>query len=135
MAWVVLAGGVIAIAAYEGAFGAHSFLWRASFLGGGILEAPIVEELVFRGAIQTSLNQTGLGSRWVWKLKMGTIVAAIAFGCTHFLLLVVGVPITRTLFEVLSAIPAGLLFGYCYQRTDNIWYGVYLHALGNLAGA
>jgi membrane protease YdiL (CAAX protease family) len=36
---------------------------------------------------------------------------------------------------VLSAFPAGLVFGYIYQRTNNLWYGIILHAVGNLAGA
>jgi membrane protease YdiL (CAAX protease family) len=134
--WWLLFACVAAGAAFaQGVFGPHSWTWRADLFGGGVLEAPIVEELVFRGALQTSLNATALGRTTILYLRGGTIVAALAFGCSHFLLLAGGVSLARTLFEVGSAIPAGLLFGYLYQRTRNLWYGIFVHALGNLAGA
>jgi membrane protease YdiL (CAAX protease family) len=110
-------------------------LWRVGTFGAGVLEAPLVEELTFRGAIQTSLNSTALGSRTFAGLKLGTCIAAAAFACVHLLLFAGGTPPARIAWEVLSAFPAGLVFGYIYQRTNNLWYGIILHAVGNLAGA
>ena len=96
---------------------------------------PIVEELVFRGAIQTSLNATVLGRRTFVGLQLGTLLTAAAFSCIHVLLLFGQVSVERIAWEVASAFPAGLLFGYLYQRTQNLWFGIFVHALGNLAGA
>lgn len=60
---------------------------------------------------------------------------ALLFSCAHFALLTSSIALPRVLFEVVSAFPPALVAGYIYQRTGNIWYGVFLHALGNFGGA
>ena len=35
----------------------------------------------------------------------------------------------KPLIETLSAIPAGLIFGYISYKTESIYYSLYLHAL------
>jgi len=35
----------------------------------------------------------------------------------------------KPMIETLSAIPAGLIFGYISYKTDSIYYSLYIHAL------
>jgi len=63
------------------------------------------------------------------------LVAAAIFGLAHLALRADGVPLDATLVEVVSALALGLVAGYVYQRTGNLWYGIVLHALCNLGGA
>ncbi len=132
--WVIALATALVAANMQHTFGNHSLLWYA-WLSLGVVLAPITEEFVFRGAIQTSLNNTTFGSRSIIGLRCGTLLSAIMFSCAHFTLLVNGVAMPRVLFEVFSALPLALAAGYIYQRTSNIWYGVFLHGLGNLGGA
>jgi membrane protease YdiL (CAAX protease family) len=124
----------VLVAASQGLFHSHSFLWYLWLLAGVGL-APVTEEFAFRGAIQTSLNRTTIGGESFLGFRFGTLVSAALFSCAHFALLAGGVSRPRVLFEVVTALPLALVTGYIYQRTANLWYGVLLHALGNFAGA
>ena len=132
--WVFALLIALVAARFQGLFQNHSFLWYL-WLFAGVVLAPITEEFAFRGAIQTSLNRTSIGSKTFIGFRLGTLISAILFSCAHFALLAGNVAMPRVLFEVLSALPLALFAGYVYQRTTNIWYGVLVHALGNLGGA
>ncbi len=132
--WSIALAIALVTAGTQGMFASHSTLWYL-WLATGVAVAPLTEELVFRGAIQTSINSTSLGTRTFLSFRLGTLISAMLFSCSHFLLLLDGVAMSRVLFEVLSALPLALVTGYIYQRTSNLWYGIILHALGNLGGA
>jgi len=130
--WIVLTVIMILSAVLQGEFGTHSLIHRIVKFFSLLVEAPIVEEFVFRGALQTALNATAIGASILFGLRGGTILAAIAFALIHLLNLAGGTHLDGVLMEVATALPAGLAFGYLYQRTGNIWYGVFLHGLANL---
>ncbi len=132
--WMIAFGIAVAAANLQGLFFGHSTIWYL-WLATGVLLASVAEEFAFRGAIQTSLNRTRFGRRKVWSFQLGTIISALLFSSAHFVLLLGNVALPRVLFEVFSALPLALVTGYIYQRTSNLWYGVFLHALGNLGGA
>jgi membrane protease YdiL (CAAX protease family) len=83
---------------------------------GGIVVAPVVEELFFRGFVFA-----GLRERYGWR-KAGLISAGL-FAVLHFQPLMV-VPIFLL----------GMIFAYLYHRSGSIWPAVIMHVLTNAAG-
>lgn len=133
--WVILSAIAIAAEIVQRSYAGPWSVAREAAVFAAVIEAPLAEEATFRGAIQTALGRTVLGLHSFLGLRASTLVAALAFSSIHFLLFFGNVPPERIAWEVASAFAIGLIIGYIYQRTANIWYGVLLHALGNLAGA
>lgn len=79
------------------------------------LLAPLVEELVFRGAILRSLLD-----KWPLRPGIAIIVSALVFSFCH------GNPA-----QMPHAFIAGLLLGWMYWRTDSIVPGIALHWTNN----
>lgn len=78
--------------------------------------APVVEEIVFRGAILRIL--LGLFNRsWHW---VAIIFSALIFGAIHL-----------NLAQGLHAFVIGLLLGWMYYRTSSIVPGILLHWINN----
>ncbi|MHB1551168.1 MAG: CPBP family glutamic-type intramembrane protease [Vulcanimicrobiaceae bacterium] len=84
--------------------------------------------------VQTSINSTSLGQHTFLSFRLDTLISAFLSICSHFLLLIDQVAPPRVRLEVLSALLLALVTGDIYQRTSNLWYGIILHALGNLGG-
>lgn len=87
------------------------------------------QELFFRGWLQPRLQ--ALTGRWA-----GLGVTALAFTLWHYFPQLEGTP-TTTLplgspLGLLSIFLAGLLFGYIYQRTENILAPWLAHAIGGI---
>lgn len=80
-----------------------------------VLVAPMVEEFVFRGLIQSRLERSR-GPIW------GICIGAALFALVHFL------PWVFPLHFIL-----GLVFGFAVYATGSIWTGVLLHAANNSA--
>lgn len=83
---------------------------------GAVVLAPVVEELFFRGILQTTLAR-------VWRSQWRAIaVSAVAFGCIHY-------PNVQT-------IPALMLFGavlgFAYAKSRSLTLVILLHAIFNL---
>lgn len=74
--------------------------------------APVIEEFVFRGIILTRLEKYG---KW-----FAVVGSAIIFGIAHG-------DIARFAFAFI----AGLVFGFLYVKTRNIWVPVIVHFLNN----
>lgn len=81
----------------------------------GIL-APLVEELVFRGAILRTLLGM-FDRRWHW---VPITISALIFGAVHM-----NIP------QFIHAALIGLLLGWMYYRTDSIVPGVAFHWINN----
>jgi membrane protease YdiL (CAAX protease family) len=77
--------------------------------------APVLEEFVFRGLIQSSLERR-------WGALRALTATAFLFALVHFN------PRIFPLYFVL-----GLIFGYGVYATRSIWAGVLLHAVNNTA--
>lgn len=82
------------------------------------IAVPILEELLFRGAIEGHLLRKG------WSPKRAIIVSALIFGLIH------GNPA-----QIPFAFLIGLLFGWLYYRTGSIIPGIAGHIINNSFGA
>jgi membrane protease YdiL (CAAX protease family) len=127
--WVILAMAALLFAIGNGLFRELSLVGKLSHVG-TILEAPAAEEFVFRGALLTSLNRTRLGAIRFLRTEVSVFAGAAIFGAMHFVIFLAGgYSAMDALISSGSAFIASLLFGAIYVRTQNIWYGVFLHTL------
>ena len=81
----------------------------------GVL-APLVEEIVFRGAIlHTLLGMMSKKNHWV-----AIIISAAIFGVAH-----------GNLAQFINALVMGLVLGWMYYRTESLVPGILLHWVNN----
>lgn len=85
-------------------------LWNWATLLGIAFVAPLSEEILFRGVVQSYI---------------GFIPTAVGFAFFHIE--------THTVWNVLfSKLPTGLLFGWLLLHTNNIWACIIAHAINNV---
>ncbi|HSJ03835.1 MAG TPA: type II CAAX endopeptidase family protein, partial [Verrucomicrobium sp.] len=82
----------------------------------GVVLAPLVEEIVYRGFIFRSLQQR-------WGTGTGIAISSAIFSISHFYSLIGG----------LQVFGMGLLLGWVYHRTGRLATTIVIHALHNLA--
>lgn len=87
---------------------------------GAVIIAPLMEELLFRGIMQTSLLHVFGMSRWSAMLYTATM-----FSVTHAWV----VPWQN----LLTLLVLGLVFGYLYERTGSLLPPILAHAVFNAA--
>lgn len=94
----------------------------AGLLASAVLVAPLTEEIIFRGLIQTSLlNALGWGKRWTV-----IVLASLIFAGMH-----AGQP-----WQTLpSLFVLALVLGWLYERTGSLWPSVLVHAGFNAINA
>ncbi len=85
-------------------------------LGSTVVVAPLLEELFFRGFLQTTLvNAAGPSWRWPMLLGVGVFFASVHLGAVPAM-----------------ALPAlwllGVCFGWLYERTGSLWPAIGVHA-------
>lgn len=85
------------------------------YLAVGIF-APVVEEMVFRGAVLRTLVDM-FNRQWHW---VAIVLSALLFGVIHM-----------NLAQGLHAFVIGLLLGWMYYRTSSIIPGILLHWINN----
>jgi membrane protease YdiL (CAAX protease family) len=107
-----------------------------AFLGAGVL-APISEELLFRGILQSSLvrlagilarRQPGSPApidyrpiRWAWRRWIPILVVGAIFGAMH----------SVTPQNVPALMVLGVLLGFLYERTGSLTLPILVHMLFN----
>lgn len=82
----------------------------------GVIFAPFVEELFFRGFLFQGFRQ-----KYGW--VKGAFLSSIIFGLAHL--------------DLVAFIPSsifGFLFAYLYHRSNSVWPGIILHVLVNALG-
>ncbi len=121
--WIIV-GGLNLLIDLQGADAVHHAV-LAWLIFEGVVVGP-VEELLFRGLIQTSLNRVMGGAGLFGRIRWGTIVAALTFGFAH-LVNVSHQSLGATLQQVAFAALIGLVLGYYYDRTQNLWGAAILH--------
>jgi membrane protease YdiL (CAAX protease family) len=84
---------------------------------------PLLEELVFRGALQPWLARTAWGARANWGITTANAVTSVLFASAH---LAAHDPVlaAATFFPSLA-------FGYFRDRYGSIWPGAALHVFYN----
>jgi membrane protease YdiL (CAAX protease family) len=87
----------------------------------------ISEEFMFRGQIQTGLNNSIEKILRVGRLnvRLGTVLAALIFAAFH----------SRDILAVPFAFSFGIVVGHYYQKTGNLWGAVIIHNLVDLLGS
>lgn len=85
----------------------------AGFVIAGVVAAPLVEEIFFRGFLFQGLRQ-GLG----W--NKAALISSAIFATMHL-----------QLVAVLPTFLLGYVFAFIYNRSNSIWPGVILHFLVN----
>ncbi|MFI3115142.1 MAG: type II CAAX endopeptidase family protein [Clostridia bacterium] len=88
--------------------------------------APIVEELVFRGVIYKNL-------RMYFGVVSSIIVSSTCFALMHFMVSLITGDINDMLFLPLYLVPSVYLCIF-YEKSNNIFAPIYLHAFNNLIG-
>ena len=83
------------------------------FLATGIVVAPFVEELVFRGFIFEGLKQ-----RYSW--QKAALISSGLFALLH-----------SQPLAILPLFILGFIFAYLYHRSKSIWPGILLHVSSN----
>ncbi|MCK9291501.1 MAG: JDVT-CTERM system glutamic-type intramembrane protease [Bacteroidales bacterium] len=97
-----------------------------------ILLAPIVEEIVFRGYIQTiigfAFEKFKKSNKIFW---LPIIITSIIFSLLHFTAIKT-VNIYQTLFTVALALVAGLFAGYFKEKSNSLIPSINLHMFSNM---
>lgn len=99
-------------------------VWWWALVGAVTIGAPIVEEVVYRGMLQTALRRA-MGGAW-----RAVVASSLVFTVMH-----AGVAEPHALVTLLVL---SLAFGAAYERTRRLWVPITMHALfnaANIAGA
>lgn len=91
-------------------------LWMLVLILVVVVGAPLIEELVYRGLIQSSLN-----SRFSRKVAM--LIAAVWFAAVHL-----------RLVEMPGLIAFALVLGFCFYRTNRLGMSIIAHVAFNATG-
>jgi len=123
---------IAAILAYNnGLFRPLTLVGKLNHVG-TILEEPIAQELIFRGALLTSLQQTQLGKLASYRIEATAVAGAAIFAVIHAIVFATaGFTFSDVVLTAATALIMGSLYGWIYLRTENVWYGVFLHMLIN----
>ena len=101
---------------------ANQHFFFTAFLA--VVLAPIVEELLFRGAIYGGLRN---------KSKVAAyLVSTLLFALLHVLSFLFFIPLGTLFLMMLLYIPSGFALAWSYEKSGNIWTPIFLHALMNV---
>ena len=81
------------------------------------LIAPVTEEFVFRGFIQTRLRAT-------MNVIPAILISSLLFGITHLM--------TGSILTALFALFGGIIFGLTFEKTGSLILTISVHIVGNL---
>lgn len=93
--------------------GQESWLLLALEIFSTAIVVPVMEEFAFRGVLLSSLRRYGSG--------FAIVASALVFSLVHL-----------DFANVVFALLCGLVFGFLYVRTGNLWITISIHALNNL---
>jgi membrane protease YdiL (CAAX protease family) len=97
--------------------------------------AAIVEEVVYRGYIQTKCIALLGGDGWS-RIGLGIVFAGVLFSASHVpRVLTSGAPSGLAPVEYLALLAVnGVAFGLLYEWTHNLYVPILVHAAGNMPG-
>lgn len=94
-------------------------LGSALIICSAVLVAPVVEEVIFRGLIQSVLVEWfGQPMRWGVVLLAALVFALIHFG---------SVPAEARVQVILGLFVLGVILGWLYERTGSLWPSIIVH--------
>lgn len=80
----------------------------------GVIMAPVVEELIFRGCIFSALKKE-------YGFWSGAICSSIMWALAH-----------STLLQMMVAFFSGIVYSQLYEKHNKIWMPIVVHCMGNL---
>ena len=98
--------------------------WKLLAVFVALVAAPVVEELVFRGIIQSALAKA-FKSKW-WAIAVSSII----FAAVH-LRFPGEAPYVQGLEQLLPLFVLAVVLGYNYERTGRLWASILIHLLFN----
>ena len=105
------------------------------YIFGQIVNAPM-EESIFRGVMLPNLMRR-------FKFWQANILQAVLFGLAHLVFplsdwlkgrATTGDAIATAISLMVATTIGGLVFGYLYYRTDNLWTAIFAHFVDNTVG-
>ena len=98
--------------------------------------APICEEVLFRGLLQTFLSPLAhrgfiVGQR---RISIPVIAAAVLFGLMHLSLLQAGMSLLPVIVIVVFGFVLGIFAGYYREQTSSLLPAILVHSLFNISG-
>jgi membrane protease YdiL (CAAX protease family) len=87
--------------------------------------APVLEELIFRRTLIPLLERRGLGQLWT------LIISSLIFSLRHTPADLLAGSLGFAILHIFVTLPGGLLLGFLYLRTRNVFWPILLHALTN----
>lgn len=90
-----------------------------------VLLYPLLEEIVFRGLLQTRLLETAWGKKELASITLANVVTSLLFGTVHF--------INHPPHWALMVFVPSLVFGWFRDRHHTILPAVILHCWYNLS--
>jgi membrane protease YdiL (CAAX protease family) len=85
---------------------------------------PVLEELVFRGALQGWLRSRGWGKSEWRQITAANVITSVAFALTHMMI--------NPVYLSASVFIPSLIFGYFRDRYDQLHASVVLHVFYNV---
>ena len=96
-----------------------------SVLLGSVILYPVIEELAFRGFVQTLLLERPFGkSMLIAKISKANVLTSVLFAALHL--------INQSPIEAVSIFLPSLVFGYLRERYDAVTPSVLMHGWYNL---
>lgn len=96
---------------------------------GTALMAGIGEEMALRVLPMSVMMRDWMDEKHIPFVAYST---SILFGCIHFLNILKGAAVSDTIFQFISAVGIGVIFGAIYLRTGNIVLCMILHAIHDM---
>ena len=92
-----------------------------------LLVVAVVEEFVFRGFFQNQFEK--VLPKW-----QSLVLASILFGLMHLPIAIIVYEMEGLwlIYNLIEWIGAGMIFGYAYQISRNIWVSIFWHGLHNV---
>ena len=89
----------------------------------GVIMAPIVEEMLFRGMIFGSIRKKSMVAAY--------LVSVVLFAVYHVWQYVVVSGSFELLLSAIAYVPIGFVLAFCYDRSGSIWTSIFFHMFYN----
>ena len=108
---------------YKGSVLSLSFIFNFQLFFTLIIIYPILEELAFRGFLQTSLSRLFIRRAFIYKITLANLITSILFSMVHL----VG---HSFIWSAIIFFPS-LIFGYFKDKYGSTQPGIFLHIFYN----
>jgi len=98
------------------------------------LLAPISEELIFRGVLQTRFSMK-FTKKFNKYLSKSNLIAALLFSSIHLGLLFNGISTSHLVLILIFTFIAGITAGYFREKTGSLLPAIILHSFANIGGS